>query len=79
MFGADPFGFGTSPSRAMRINATLKTVGASNYTFKLGVKGGGVLRVNGTTIVDLPTDTGQFQEGDGHDERPPAARSISRS
>src|SRR4029077_16797051 len=65
MFGADPFGLGTSSSRALRITATLKTIGASTYTFNLGVKAGGRLLVNGVTVVDLPNDTGQFQEGTG--------------
>jgi hypothetical protein len=63
MFGIDPFGFGTSPSRATRITATLKTVGAASYTFKLGVKAGGMLRVNGIPLINLANDTGQFQEG----------------
>jgi hypothetical protein len=65
VFGADPFGFGTSPSRATRITTTLKTIGANFYTFKLGVKGAGQLFVNGTMVVNLPADTGQFQEDTG--------------
>jgi hypothetical protein len=65
VFGADPFGLGTSPSRALRVTTTLQTVGASSYTFKLGVRGGGRLLINGVTVVDLPADTGQFQEGTG--------------
>src|SRR5439155_14332939 len=59
------FGFGTSPSRATRMTATLKTIGANTYTFKLGVKAAGQLFVNGTKVVDLPTDVGHFQEGIG--------------
>ena len=39
MFGADPFGFGTSPSRATRITATLKTVGASQLHLQAGREG----------------------------------------
>src|SRR5262249_32303796 len=62
MFGADPFGFGTSASRALRITSSLQTIGASSYTFRLGVHGGGRLLVNGVTVVDLPNDTGQFQQ-----------------
>ena len=65
MFGADPFGLGTASSRALRITSTLHTIGATTYAFKLGVKAGGRLLVNGVTVVNLPNDTGQFQEGTG--------------
>lgn len=65
VFGVDPFGFGESASRATRIRTTVAGSGAGTYTFKLGVKAGGRLIVNGTTVVDLPVDTGQFQEGTG--------------
>jgi hypothetical protein len=65
VFGTDPFGFGPSASHAARLTATLQTVGSSNYTFKLGVNGGGRLIVNGTTVIDIPAATGQFQEATG--------------
>ena len=65
VFGPDPFGFGTSASRSLRLTGLLHTIRANTYTFKLGVNGGGRLLVNGTAVVDFPTSTGQFQEGTG--------------
>jgi hypothetical protein len=64
LFGQDPYGFGPG-SHATRITAKLETIGGTEYTFKLGVNAGGQLRVNGTLVVDLPSATGQFQEGTG--------------
>src|SRR5262249_53086075 len=63
LFGANPFGFGTSASHAARLSATLQTVGGSRYTFRLGVNAGGQLLVNGDTVIDIPAGNGQFQDG----------------
>jgi hypothetical protein len=65
LFGSDPFGLGASPSRAIRFSANLRVAAAGDYTFTLGVTEGGRLIVNGTTVVDLPTGTGRFQQGSG--------------
>jgi hypothetical protein len=65
VFGDNPFGFGTSVSHAIRYTATLRTPGTNTYTFTLGVNGGGRLVVNGTTVVDIPTATGAFQQASG--------------
>jgi hypothetical protein len=73
VFGADPFGFGTSVSRAARITATLQTIAANTYTFMLGVNAGGRLIVNGSTVVDIPTSTGQFQQATGTIDVPPGS------
>ncbi len=64
-FGADPFGFGASVSHAARLTAKLQTIGVNTYTFTLGVNAGGRLIVNGTTVVDIPTANGQFQQATG--------------
>src|ERR1019366_3126172 len=56
---------GTSASRSLRLTASLHTIGANSYTFKLGVNAGGRLLVNGTPVGELRTSTGQFQEGTG--------------
>jgi len=61
VFGADPFGFGTSLSHAARIGATLKSIGASAYTFTLGANAGGQLFVNGEKIIDIAFGD-RFQE-----------------
>src|SRR5262249_20072927 len=63
VFGANPFGFGTSVSHAARLSATLQTTAASRYTFRLGVNAGGQLLVNGDTVIDIPAGNGQFQDG----------------
>ena len=73
LFGADPFGFGASVSRATRITATLQAVAANTYTFMLGVNAGGRLMVNGSTVVDIPTSTGQFQQATGTIAVPPGS------
>ncbi len=62
MFGADPFGLGGSGGHITRFTANVQTISANTYIFKLGVNERGLLRVNGATVVDIPTSTGQFQE-----------------
>jgi hypothetical protein len=65
-FGADPFSFGTATfSRAIRYTAALRIPGSDSYTFKLGLHGGGRLSINGNLVVEIPTDTGAFQESTG--------------
>ncbi len=65
MFGADPFGFGSSPSHVVRFSGTLTVPVAGTYSFTLGVNAGGRLVIGGSTVVDLPNSVGQFQEGTG--------------
>jgi hypothetical protein len=62
LFGLDPFGLGGAGSHITRLTASLETIGASVYTFTLGVNERGLLRVNGSTLVDIPISTGHFQE-----------------
>jgi hypothetical protein len=77
VFGADPFGLGAaSVSRALRLRASVQTIGANKYTFKLGVNAGGRLLVNGTPIIDLPAATGQFQDGIATIDVPPGSIAI---
>lgn len=61
-FGTDPFRFGGSGGHVTRLTTNLQTIGANTYTFTLGVNERGLLKVNGATVVDIPTSTGQFQQ-----------------
>ncbi len=65
MFGADPFGLGTASSRALRITSTLQTIGATTYTFKLGVKAGRPPTRERRHRRRSADDTGQFHERTG--------------
>ncbi|MEO8678073.1 MAG: Ig-like domain-containing protein [Vicinamibacterales bacterium] len=65
VFGTDPYGYGAAASHAIRFSANLQGTVAGTYTFTLGVNRGGRLLVNGLTVVDLPTGTGQFQQASG--------------
>jgi hypothetical protein len=65
LFGSDPFGFGSSPSRAIRFSANLRVIVPGLYTFTLGAAEGGRLVVNGTTVIDIPKTTDRFRQGSG--------------
>jgi hypothetical protein len=65
LFGSDPFGLVSSPSRAIRFSANLRITVPGLYTFTLAVAEGGRLVVNGTTVVDIPKGADRFREGSG--------------
>ncbi|MEQ1866739.1 MAG: kelch repeat-containing protein, partial [Micropepsaceae bacterium] len=66
VFGSDPFGFGVSPSRVIRLSGVFRAPVAGSYSFRLGVNAGGRLTIRGETVVDLSTvGTVPFQESSG--------------
>lgn len=65
VFGADPFGFGSTPSRTVRFSGRLLASAAGTYGFSLGVNAGGRLIVNGVVVIDRPNSTGAFQTATG--------------
>ena len=64
LFGADPFGFGTT-SHAIRLSGYFEATRSGIYTFTLGANEGGRLIIGGYTLANLPTGTGVFQQGSG--------------
>ncbi len=64
VFGADPFGFGGG-SHAVRLSGYFWAARSGIYTFGLGANEGGRLIIDGSTIVNLPVGSGNFQQGSG--------------
>ena len=60
VFGANPFGFGSSPGRAIRYTAVLHT-DPGYHDFKVGVPHGAILWINGYPYLTV-SDNGAFQE-----------------
>jgi hypothetical protein len=64
VFGADPFGFGTT-SHAVRLSGYFRATRSGIYAFELGANEGGRLLVGGRTVVRLPDGSAGFQQGRG--------------
>ncbi|MFN0101122.1 MAG: Ig-like domain-containing protein [Bryobacteraceae bacterium] len=65
LFGSNPFGFGLTPSRAVRFAGNLRVSVPGSYAFSLRVNAGGRLIINGTPIINLPNSTGASQTATG--------------
>jgi hypothetical protein len=76
IFGSNPYGFGTSASRAIRFSATLKITQPGLYAFTLGVAEGGRLLINGTTVIDIPKGAVPFQQATGTISLPAGSAAI---
>lgn len=62
LFGNDPFGVGLGPDYAARFTGLLKIQMVGQHTFILGADEGARLIIDGVTVIDIPTGTGEFQE-----------------
>src|SRR5216684_429883 len=62
MFGNDPYGSGLAGDVAGRFRGQLLIDRRGEYTFTLGAREGGRLRIDGTTVVDMPSGDGTFRE-----------------
>ncbi len=64
-FGADPTGSLFAPDYAERFTGWINVTTAGAHRFWLGAHEGARLKVAGVTIVDMPADTGAYQESSG--------------
>ena len=64
VFGADPFGLGTSPGRAVRFTTVMRSDDLNFVELTLGVNRGAQLFINSSEYLTV-TDNGAFQEATG--------------
>jgi YD repeat-containing protein len=62
MFGADPFGLGTTSDYAARFTGYLQVTSPGDYTLILGSEDAARLRIGGRRVLDLATGRAQYAE-----------------
>src|SRR5262249_30503494 len=65
ILGYDPYGVALAPDSVLRMRGFLRVAHGGSHTFFIGADTGVRLHVGSETVVDMPNDTRQFQEGSG--------------